>query len=79
MERAFTLASTVLCSLVGGLLARLAFVEAPSASWSGAAGPFQHNGVAELMIDGPHARVLFYAAHGPDEPTLDLADELHLA
>ena len=78
LERAVTVASTVVSSLIGGLLARLAFLGRPSASWSTTAGPYQHNGVAELLIDGRHARVEFYAARGHAHPTLELAGELDL-
>ena len=78
LEYAFEIAATRLSSVFGWLLSRLAFVSAPDASWSGAAGPFHHNGVAELLIHGDHARVMFLAAFGDREPGLRVAAELDL-
>ena len=79
LEQAFEVAATRLSSAIGGVLARLAFVPATEATWSARAGPFQHNGVAELYLDGDHARVAFLAAHGDTDPRLEIVRELDLA
>ena len=78
LERAFDFATTAIASGIGGLLARTAGVPSPPARWKIAAGPYQHNGVAELVIDRSRARVVFLGAYGSREPGLEVTGQLQL-
>jgi hypothetical protein len=79
LERSFDFATSRVAAKVGGILARMARLPERSATWSTTLGPLQHNGVAELFVDGPRLRVTFFSAHGEQNPILKAAGNLDLA